>query len=585
LSRLTPNEYATKHLKQLEEYINDVQSGSRIVCQFEKQAVTRFIKNYKLNFEYKESELIRSLKFFSLINIAFKGDVVQFPLQPFQVFIIASVYCFYYKGTDQRVINEAILSTAGKNGKSSFVIGLSLFESVSDFELNANIILTSLTNRQSAEVLKYLKEMIMLSPLLSELFKVNHSTVYNKQANSTNFIQIITNDEDKAQGSNPSVSILDEVFLYKDLKIKDILKKKSSTRKNPLQLIIGTFSNKEAVSYEHLFLPCVSILNGEAEKDNLFIFFATQDDVREIDNPESWVKSNPSLGAVQSVDNMLEAFNNIKIFPTSKRVFLNDSLNIWQETNLLEKWLEDEIVKAAFTTDTIPANSVIYIGIDASTNTDLTGLSIIAEVAQDQLLCKTINVMPNAANNFLKKNVDLSKWFVSDTAEYLSNDFVSVKTEDENGKQKVGCIYPCKTPVLDEDLIFEIILRLSNRFKIKSIGYDPFNAQQLIYKLEKKGITCNPVPQNVKHLSFPLKFIEKNLITGKFKFEYNPCTRWQFGNVDIFTDTNANIKLMKKKIDGVAMSIDALVATNIAVHQYLADNMNRFSDLLSAYNF
>jgi phage terminase large subunit-like protein len=572
---LTATDYVNHNVEQLQQYLKAVTANTITVGNFERKAVERFLNTYKVKYDYRESELTRCLKFFSLINISFRGEIIQMPLSAWQVFIIASVYCFYYRDSDKRVINQAVISTAGKNGKSSFICGLALFESVFDFELNANIALISLTNKQSKEILQYCKQMIEMSPLLSELFKINHSTIYNKQRQSTNSILLVTNEADKIQGLNTSATILDEVWLYDNLDIINIALKKSSARKNPLQFLVGTFSNTDSKTYEDLYLPCVNILEGLVQNDRMFIYFFQQDDLNEVDNPDTWRKSNPSLNTVQNLEDLINAYDQIKIFPSSKRTFLSDSLNFWNESALDEVWLEDEvIVNSMKIRRTIQNGSQVWLGLDLSTNTDLSAISIISET-NGEFICKTINIMPNAQKNFIKKNgVDISKWFVNDVPLFIENGFVSV--ENENSTE---CVLPCQTPVLDEELIYEIIIALSKQFKIKSIGYDPYNSHQIIYRLEQAGIECNQVKQNPLTLSFPLKVIEKHLIEQKFFFELNPCTRWQAKNINLYTDTNGNIKLMKK----AGLSIDAWVATNIAMVEYLKENYNRQDLLLSKF--
>jgi phage terminase large subunit-like protein len=569
LERLSPQEYADKYVLILDQYVNDVIDNKvTTIGRQERQAVLHFVNIYKKKYEYRESELIRCLKFFSLINVSFKGEVVQLQLIFWQVFIIASCYCFFYPNTDKRVVNQAAISTSGKNGKSSFVCGLALFESIADFELNANIAIVSLTNKQSQEILKYCKQMIELSPLLSELFKINHSTIYNKQTKSTNSIIVVTNEVDKIQGMNCSAAILDEIWLYDNLDIMNIALKKMSTRKNPIQFLVGTFSNKDSYTYQNLYLPCLDILEGSASNDSLFIYFFQQDSTQEVDLPATWAKSNPSLGRVQSIDELVNEYDQMKIFPSRKRTFLSDSLNFWNETSLNEIWIEDELIvanmKARKVLPVVAGNSrtPVWIGLDISTNTDLSSISVIGQVGQD-LVCKTINVMPDCTRNFKKKNVDLSKWFVKDIPAFMENSFLAVEKEDNT-----ECVIPCSTPVLDEDLIYDIITALSKQFRVISVGYDQYNSHQIIFRLEESGIKCDPVRQNATTLSFPLKYMEKLLIENKLFFELNPSTRYMASNINVYSDSNGNIKLMKNK---EKLPIDAWVATNIAMVEHLKD--------------
>ena len=63
-------------------------------------------------------------------------------------------------------------------------------------------------------------------------------------------------------------------------------------------------------------------------------------------------------------------------------------------------------------------------------------------------------------------------------------------------------------------------------------------------------------------MSVPTKHLEGLIRMGKLNFLGNPVMRWMVGNVTIYTDPNANVKLDKSrsrnKIDGVAAAVDAI---------------------------
>jgi hypothetical protein len=81
---LSPNEYVQQHLKKLSDYITDVTGGSINCGRYERLAVQRFIE-HQSKYLSKENELIKVLRFFSLLNMPIKNETKQFVVMPFQL--------------------------------------------------------------------------------------------------------------------------------------------------------------------------------------------------------------------------------------------------------------------------------------------------------------------------------------------------------------------------------------------------------------------------------------------------------------------------------------------------------------------
>jgi phage terminase large subunit-like protein len=550
-------DYVKKHLDKLENYISGIQTDEIIAGEFERKAVTRFL-SMKERYEFRETELKRILRFFSLLNIPFKNDVRQIELAPWQVFLIANCYCLYHPNTDERLVKEAVISSAGKAGKSTLIVTLGLLECIGDGELNGTVSIISPTTKQSKLILDYSKQIIESSPAIAKLFTINHSTVYNKQKGSVNSILVLTNEAEKVQGTNLSASILDEVFLYDDLDIRYVSKRKSAARKSPIQYSIGTVSSKDMKGYEELYLPCVKILNGDAHSDDMFILFFQQDDESEISKPDTWRKSNPSVDLMGNHSDLVKEYERTKVFPSNYQTFRTESLNYWREVGLEQPFIETEVLNNSMRDNhMVPLGSRCWIGIDLSSNVDLSSIALLAE-ADGKFYCKTINIMPNAERNFIKGNeVDLSKWFVTDLQDFIAYDY--------NYSSSTECVIRCQTPVLDLDLVESILIDLTNKYNVQGIFYDRYNSKQLMNKLEQRGLNCQAIPQNITTLSQPLKYLERKLIMGEYFLEKNLCTKWQAGNINLFTNFKGDIQLQKTP---KRFSIDAWIAMNIAMAGY-----------------
>src|SRR5581483_9348202 len=117
--------------------------------------------------------------------------------------------------------------------------------------------------------------------------------------------------------------------------------------------------------------------------------------------------------------------------------------------------------------------------------------------------------------------------------------------------------------VIDYDQIEEDLIDDCKRFRIRQLAYDPWNAEQLTQHVSDKcQVERVEVPQQVKHLSEPMKELEALVIAGRFHHDGNPGMNWQMSNVVAKTDRKDNIYPNKEraenKIDGPVAAIMAL---------------------------
>ncbi len=553
---LSPKEYVVTHLNRLNSYITGITSTTITAGKYERLAVQRFL-DFKDKYSYRESELMRVLKFCSLLNLTTTKEVKQLELMDFQVFILANLYGLYL-GNSTRVFNTGIIECGKKQGKSSLAAVLCLYESVADKELNASVLLIAKNSKQAKTVFNYIESIITVSPLIKDLFTINRSIIYNSSTTGKNKIEVIPADPRTVQGNNCSFSIADEAAQYTDreMQAQANIFTGMASRVNPLQLIITTASNNKAAPYYDKHQTVKNILDNKGTpNDNVFGIIFSLDDKEEIYQPDKWRKSNPGIGQTVSQDFLLSAYDKaILTKGIDWQSFLTDNLNLFTD-NLIENWIDDETIKGLLGRKSIPTGSTVYIGLDLSAQRDLTSIAILFyDKKADEFIVEVIPIFPNGSENRIKSgSVDLSRWFGT---------YDEVLFGDKN-------IVQCQGSTLDEEIVIQIFERLNKTYRIERVGADPWNSRLLLDRLNYNfAVNVDEVRQNVQTLSFPLRMVEKYLCTGKMFLPNNLCLRWQFQNVKLYVDVNNNIKL--NKIRGEA--IDSIVAINIAMHQFLKAN-------------
>ena len=89
-------------MKIIDKYISDIESGAILSCSHVKNAINIFKKDLqRTDLEFSESKVQQVLEFFSSLK-HFEGrhSGNHFDLKPWQVFIIANIYGFYWAGSD-----------------------------------------------------------------------------------------------------------------------------------------------------------------------------------------------------------------------------------------------------------------------------------------------------------------------------------------------------------------------------------------------------------------------------------------------------------------------------------------------------
>lgn len=126
---------------------------------------------------------------------------------------------------------------------------------------------------------------------------------------------------------------------------------------------------------------------------------------------------------------------------------------------------------------------------------------------------------------------------------------------------------------VDYERVRAELLAWSEEFDLRVVAYDPWNATDLVNRLEKQdGLTCVPMRQGFASLSAPTKSLEKAVLSRRLRHDGHPVMRWCVGNISVESDAAGNLKLSKKvsteRIDGAAalvMAVDLMDRNSVEV--------------------
>jgi phage terminase large subunit-like protein len=95
----------------------------------------------------------------------------------------------------------------------------------------------------------------------------------------------------------------------------------------------------------------------------------------------------------------------------------------------------------------------------------------------------------------------------------------------------------------------------AQRLTISEVGYDRWNASQLVTNLQQAGADMVGVPQTPAGLVAGWRELEKAILDRKLRHGGHPILRWMAGNVEVEMDAAGNQRPSKarsnEKIDGI----------------------------------
>ena len=525
-------------MKAYYRYVEDVISGKVVACELIRLACERFLSFLEDDrYEFREDVVDDKIKFYSFLT-HFKGKHSKKPflLEPWQQWIIASVYGFFNVEDGTRLTQTAYVEIARKNGKTALAAGMGLDGLINDGEDGAEVYFAA-NSRDQVKISAW--------PLCSNFAKgldpkEKMLTVYRDTVNfdaTKSFLKVLASDSTKLDGPDPHMFILDEYHAAKNNSVKAVLESGQGNRENPLAIIITTAGfDKLGPCYE-LRDTAVDILKALKEDDSFFCAVFTLDKDDDWKDEKNWIKSNPNLGVTVRPQYLRKEIRKAINTPSDEVNVKTKNLNIWCDSS--EVWIPDNYIIDASKNLKLQdfKDEEVFAGIDLSATSDLT----------------CVNYMIPRGNKF---------HFI--TNYYLPKAALTEKRFKElyGEWHRRGLLTLTPGNVTDYDYILNDLMDASKIVYLSSVAYDPWNATQFVISATEKGLNMAPFAQNLGNFNRPTKEMERLILSGNAVIDNNVITRHCFRNVVMARDTNGNIKPSKKfeekKIDGVIAMLESL---------------------------
>ena len=492
-------------------------------------------------FDAQEAE--KRIKFFEIGLTHTKGHLKGHPfiLEPWEKAIVATL--FGWKREDgTRRYREAFVFIPRKNGKSTIAAGLTLCVLYCDGEGAAECYCVAGDLDQTDMVYGTAAAMVRQSKKLDSVSKVRDSR--KRIVYGDSFFRAIPADDKGAHGFNLHFVCGDELHTWKNRDLKDTLHTGTGFRQQPLEVYITTAGfDLHSICGETYQYAC-KVRDGVIQ-DAAFlpvIYEAGKD--ADWKSEETWAKANPNYGVSLKKDYIAAECQKAIDNPAYENTFRRLHLNQWTEQKT--RWLRmDDWRNCRVSGEPIADKSEVCLGLDLSTTTDLTALCVAQRLPGGSYKAEWRFYIAEERANYIeaRDRVPYGLWVSQ------------------------GHVIATPGKTIDYSYVEADIEKLIKQFEVIHVGYDPYNAADLVQRLMNlHGLSCVTLRQGVATLSAPSKELERCVIEGLIDHGNNPVAEWNASNCEVILDTNGNYKVNKannqgsKKIDGIAALIFAIAA-------------------------
>ena len=541
-----------------EQYCRDVASGKIIACKKVKLACERHLsdltraKTGAWGYRFDVAKAARVCRFAELlphVKGKWAANAELIVLQPWQVFILCSLFGWVHVRTSTRRFSLAYVEVGRKNAKSILAAIIGNYMFAADGEFGAEIYSGATKEDQAMEVFRPALQMLDRSVELKAILGVDIPSSTSKKMrigeDGSRFEVVVRSPGD---GASPHCGIVDEYHEHDTDTLFDTFRTGMGAREQPIELVITTAGFNTAGPCMALQQDVSKVLLGLLVREEMFGIIYSIDPEDDWTTEEALIKANPNYDVSVFRDFLMTEQRAAIATARKQNVFLTKHLCVWRGANTayfnLQKWrqLGDPSLR--------PEQ---FIGLPCAVSVDLS-------TKRDF----TVRVV-----GFRKVEKGKNHYYLFVRC-YLPREQVDrPEMQDYQGWEKEKALIAHPGATVDFELIEQDTIEEIRRYRAKEFAFDPWNAAQFsqgVGKHTKAEIV--EIPQGVKMLNPPMKEMDALIADGRVHHDGNPVMSWMMGNVTAHEDANENVFPRKdadeNKIDGAVAGLMVLSRLMVA---------------------
>lgn len=526
----------------------------RLACErFERDLARQGDADFPYYFDPDEAE--RWLEHIArLKHVRGKLAGEYFEPAPWQCFITLNLYGWRANETGERRFSTGYTEVPRGNGKSLFAAALGLGHLTIDGEIGAEVYCGATSEKQAREVFIPARGMCLNNTAFRNEYGIEvdpKSRTLHILESGSRFEKLIG---DPGDGAGASCAIIDEYHEHRTDDMVETMRGGMNKRTQPLMFIITTAGSDLGGPCYDLHLDCVKLLEGQIEDDEIFaIIFGIDlpDDEKGIagdrwDTEEALVKANPNW-PMMNQRLLLAELREARRNPRKQAAYKTKHLNIWVGAGVA--WMNmlkfQACGKRGLDIETFRGWDLL-VGLDLASKIDLASMAMLfRSPGRDRYAA------------FMKR------WLPEER----------LKGEDKDAKRYLGwyekgLLEPTPGDIIDLDLIEDALLALRGRFNVGEVGYDPFQATQLVTHMSDEGFEMVEVPATPKQYTEPMNELERVIYARLFEYDArDEALVWQMGNVIAKRGRSEALFPTKER---AASKIDDIIALINAMNRAIA---------------
>jgi phage terminase large subunit-like protein len=458
-----------------------------------------------------------------------------FHLQRWQNDYIATLYGWRTPEGGRRY-KESLAALPRKNGKTTMLSGLALYELMATGRQGAQFYSAASSREQAAIIYRTAATMARQSKRLQQRLKMVDSTkrIIYQRANS--FLCALASEASTMHGLMPAAVLFDELHTQKTREQYDVLRTGMGASVDPLFTSITTAGHDRTSICWEVWNYARAVRDGKRCDPHFLPMLYEISDGEDWQSEEVWARVNPNLGVSISIEFLRQEYERAKLSPSFENTFRNLYLNEWTEQAV--RWLPMDHWRAAPPIEAEPG-AMCWSGLDMSSTTDVTAFVMLFRCDEGYQAIPHFWLPEDSIRNAERRDgVDYRKFAAQ------------------------GLLTLTPGNVVDYPAVKAYVIQACEQYNMQGVAIDRWNSTQLITELSGEGVPCVTFGQGFASMSGPSKELER-LVLGKMIYHGgNALLDWMAGNVAITRDPAGNIKPAKDKSNG---RIDGIVALIMAI--------------------
>lgn len=535
-------------LHRVDQYVRDVLKGQIVVGPLVKLACERHKRDLKQQkvkgFHFDAAAADHAIAFIEkwvrLPDTSDeRGDAKPFKLEPWQVFIVGSLFGWRWTASGFRRFRNAYIEIGKGNGKTPLLAAIGLYGLMMDGQKAPEIYAAANDRDQSMIMFRDAVRMVDASPDLAKRIRKTGIEHVTNLAYGLGFFRPFSREQGSKSGTRPHMGLLDELHEAPNAEI--VNKMRAGTKGNQNALIAEITNSgfdRTSICYQHHEHSKRVLQQAIPEGDERwFAYVCTLDEQDDpLADPSCWPKVNPNLGVSIHREYLQDQVASAKNIPAELNTVLRLNFCVWtqQQTRAID-------MPAWRRCQRFPAESELlgkpcYGAFDLGQTDDFSALALIWDLEDGRVAVRCRFWLPDKA---LEKHPDRSydEWRRAKLLEITEGDFI------------------------DYDVVEAGILDECQRYGVRQLGFDKRFAGQLAQHLIGQGVNAIDMPQGFQ-LNEAIRRKGELIASGELCHGNNPILDWMADNYVVRHGLKGDVRPDKER---AADKIDGQVALDMAL--------------------